>query len=288
MAYQLEDYIVHRIPKKSGGLRVLHEPKPELKALQKRVLRWLQARGLNGGRRSHAFERGRSIATHARLHVGKRVVIRLDLENFFGSVSSKMLLEALVRERVSREQAEEIVGICTLDDYLPQGAPTSPLLANVAARRMDLRLAALAKSRGAVYSRYADDLTFSSDDVALNKLIPAIDHVVSECGFALNRKKTLVMRRGRRQLVTGLIVNEQLNAPRQTRRKLRAQLHNLKQSLLNGESFDDEEFVKAKGMVAFLCSVRPEQAAALKQAAREIENMLVMRGAVAMALAEAA
>lgn len=288
MPYGIDDYIEHKIPKKSGGLRILHEPKPELKALQKRVLRWLQARGLNGGKRSHAFERGKSIATHARLHVGKRVVLRLDLADFFGTTSSKMLLEALVREKVSKEYAEEIVGICSLDGYLPQGAPASPLLANIAARRMDLRLAALAKSRGAVYSRYADDLTFSSDDAELNKVIPAIDHIVSECGYSLNRKKTLVMRCGRRQLVTGLVVNEELNAPRQTRRNLRAQLHNLKQSLLNGETFNDEEFAKAKGMVAFLCSVRPEQALALKQAVREIENMLVMRGAAATAYAKAA
>ena len=288
MPYSLSDYIVHRIPKKSGGLRILHEPKPELKALQKRVLRWMQARGLGGGRRSHAFERGRSIATHARLHVGRKVVVRLDLKDFFGSTTDTMVRLALMMEGVGAEQAQEIVDICSLGGTLPQGGPASPLLANVAAKRMDLRLASLAESRKAVYSRYADDLTFSADDADLNGLIPAVDAIVSDCGYRLNRKKTLVMRSGRRQLVTGLVVNKGLNAPRELRRNLRAQLHGLKCSLLNAQDFDYESFEQAKGMSAFVISVNPDASTRLRQSIKEIESLMSMREQMATAYAAAA
>ena len=288
MSYSISDYIVHRIPKRSGGVRVLHEPKPELKALQKSVLRWLQARGLGGGKRSHAFERGRSIATHARLHVGRKVVVRLDLKDFFGSTTAYMVRNALVHEGLSSEQAQEIVDICCLDGSLPAGAPCSPLLANVAAKRMDLRLAALAESRKATYSRYADDETFSSDEGDLNGLIPAVDAIVSDCGYRLNRKKTLVMRSGHRQLVTGLVVNKGLNAPRELRRNLRAQLHGLKCSLLNGEEFDSVSFERAKGMAAFVHSVNPDGADNLRHSIKEIESILLIREQTTEAYAEAA
>jgi len=288
MPYSISDYIVHRIPKRSGGIRVLHEPKPELKALQKRVLRWLQARGLGGGKRSHAFERGKSISTHARLHVGRKIVVRLDLKDFFGSTTNTMVQLALMKEGVGTEQAKEIVEICSLDDVLPQGGPCSPLLANVAAKQMDLRLASLAESRKAVYSRYADDITFSSDDADLNSLIPAVDAIVSDCGYRLNRKKTLVMRSGHRQLVTGLVVNRELNAPRELRRNLRAQIHGLKCALLNGAEFDSISFERAKGMAAFIHSVNPDGADGLRHSIKEIESLLSMRDQTAETYAEAA
>lgn len=283
MPYTIEDYTVHRIPKKSGGVRILHEPKPELKALQKRVLRWMQIRGLGGGKRSHAFELGKSIATHARLHVGKRVVLRLDIKDFFGSTTTLMIRRALEMAGVDAEQAQEIVEICSLEGVLPQGAPTSPILANVAAKQMDLRLAKLAESRKAIYSRYADDLTFSSDDSHLNGLIPAIDAIVSDCGYRINRKKTLVMRSGQRQSVTGLVVNRELNAPREMRRNLRAQFHNLKCALLNGQHFDAKSFERAKGMAAFVISANSDCTASLHRTIREIERLITLRAQVATA-----
>jgi len=281
MPYSIADYTVHRIPKKSGGMRILHEPKPDLKALQKRVLRWMQARGLGGGKRSHAYELGRSIATHAKLHVGKRVVMRVDLKDFFGSTTDSMLRRALVMVGLEMEQAQEIVEICSLDGVLPQGAPTSPILANIAVKQMDLRLAKLAESRKAIYSRYADDLTFSSSDSHLNSLIPAIDAIVADCGYRLNRKKTLIMRSGRRQSVTGLVVNRGLNAPRNLRRNLRAQLHNLKCALLDGQRFDAGSFERAKGMAAFVILVNADCAASLRQTIREIESLISLRAQTA-------
>ncbi len=288
MSYTIADYMIHRIPKKSGGMRILHEPKPELKTLQKRVLRWMQARGLGGGSRSHAYELNRSIATHARLHVGKRIVLRLDIKDFFGSTTNSMVRRALEMAGVDAEQAQEIVEICSLEGVLPQGASTSPILSNVTARQMDLRLAKLAESRKAVYSRYADDLTFSSDDSHLNGLIPAIDAIVSDCGYRINRKKTLVMRSGRRQSVTGLVVNRELNAPRELRRNLRAQFHNLKCALLNGQRFDAKSFERAKGMAAFVISVSSDCAASLHRTIREIESLISLRAQTATACDAAA
>lgn len=239
--------------------RLLEAPKPRLKALQRKVLSDILQR-IPTHSAAHGFVKGRSVATHAALHTGQRLVIRFDLEAFFSTVSTFRAHAVFRVAGYSEEVAGLLLGLCTTRTpasvlkvapypapftpegsvrrfellqrlaawHLPQGAPTSPALANLAAFELDARLAAFALSRGMTYSRYADDLVFSGDDTrfvgALTNFVAA---VVRDEGFRLNRAKTRVMRRHQRQLVTGVVVNHAPAVPRDEYDLLRARLHRL-------------------------------------------------------------
>ncbi len=281
-------YRFHRIPKRDGTMRVIAEPVPELKKKQQGILRWLTARGIRPSSYAHGFVIGRSTATNAALHVNRRVVIKVDLKDFFGSTKSGQVISALMKEGLPAETAKDIVNTCSLNETLPSGAPTSPMLANIAVKGMDVRLAGLAKKYDANYSRYADDLCFSSDNPKLNEMLPAVDFVVKQCGYKLNDKKTRVMRRGRRQIVTGIVVNRKVNIPRRLKRNIRAGLHNVKMTLVNNQPFDEKQFNSLKGMAAYFQSVNNDATRSFRQDIREIGRLLEIRSSNALPMKIAA
>jgi RNA-directed DNA polymerase len=233
------EYKRFEIPKKSGGTREITAPTDELKAVQRRVL----SRVL-GRLRAHAcatgFERGHSIVTHARAHVGQDVVIKLDIRDFFSNTKAKRVEAYFRRIGWDAEAARALTRLTTYEGKLPQGAPTSPRLSNLVNHRLDARLAGLARACGMAYSRYADDITFSGPawrpskeanaKVAhANDVIHATKVILELEGYALHTEKKLrLARRHDRQLVTGLVVNRTVNIPRKTRRRLRAVEHHLK------------------------------------------------------------
>lgn len=220
------------IPKSTTGSRDICAPSDELKQVQRRILRRLLTR-LGTHPAAVGFQRGESIVTHARRHVGQAVVIRFDLANFFDSTSDARVQRYFRKIGWNRAAARLLTRLCTWIGSLPQGAPTSPRLSNLVNGRLDARLAGLAESFGAVYSRYADDLTFSfaeyrPDDVGT--LRGTVRLIVEDEGYLLRPKKTRIRRQHHRQLVTGLVVNRTVNLPRVTRRWLRAVVHRSKQS----------------------------------------------------------
>jgi retron-type reverse transcriptase len=148
------------IPKRSGGKRRIHAPTPELKTLQRRILRRLLAR-LKTHPAATGFERGESFVTNARRHVGRAVVLRFDVQDFFPSTSARRVEKYFRAIGWNREAARLLSGLCTWEGALPQGAPTSPRLSNLLNYRLDARLSGLAARSEAIYTRYADDLTFS-------------------------------------------------------------------------------------------------------------------------------
>ncbi len=219
-----------RIPKPSGGHRRLSVPSDELKIVQRRILRRLLDR-LPAHGAACGFEKGQSVVTNALPHVGKAVVVRMDIVDFFPSTSADRVTEYFRRIGWDALAAEALTRLCTHENGLPQGAPTSPRLSNLVNYRLDARLDALARSVGAAYTRYADDMTFSlggEDRQPLNCVICSTKVILRDFGYRLHQKKKLrIARRGDRQLVTGLVVNETLNLPRPVRRKLRAVRHRL-------------------------------------------------------------
>jgi RNA-directed DNA polymerase len=236
-------YVCYRVPKKTGGERVILAPKRQLKALQRRVLDTLLAK-VPAGEAAHGFVRGRSILSNARPHVGKGVVLGLDLVDFFPSitfprvrgifvslgypfsVASALALLCTEHEREAVEHAGRTLYVSVTPRALAQGAPTSPALANLAARRLDRRLAGLARHHGFDYTRYADDLTFSgADRAAALRLLAAARRVVRDEQFEPHPLKTHLTQRSARQAVTGVVVNERPGLARSVRRRLRAMLH---------------------------------------------------------------
>jgi len=229
------------VPKKSGAGRIIHAPCATLKFIHRDLLGVLQD---SYPLRStvHGFVRTRSIVTNARPHVGAKVVANVDLKNFFPSINFGRVRGVLMANPVwaSPEVATLIARLVCHDDELPQGSPLSPLIANLICGRMDGQLRQLAKSTNCRYSRYADDLTFSTRQRALPQSIAArvrephgteatvgtaLAHFIAGNGFSPNDQKVRIFDRKTSQVVTGLVTNTRLNVRREYVRQVRAMLH---------------------------------------------------------------
>jgi hypothetical protein len=270
-------YVTFAIAKRSGGQRLIHAPKRRLKALQRRLHEELVSR-LPVSPHAHGFRKGRSVATNAAPHVAQPVIIKLDLADCFPTIHFGRVRGLLIAYGYSYPVAQVLAVLMTEPPRQPveaegklyhvpvgprvcvQGAPTSPGLCNAVLLRLDHRLAGLARKHGFLYTRYADDLTFSGSDPAKIKLIMTIAaRIAGEEGFPLNREKSRVLRAGQRQTVTGVTVNETPGLSRQQRRRLRAALHRQKQA-------GDPDLVQQRrlmGKLAYLRMLNPAQAAAL-------------------------
>jgi retron-type reverse transcriptase len=243
------------LAKTSRGIRLIEAPKPRLKALQRQILTRILDR-IPPHSAVHGFRRGRSIKTFAAPHVGRHIVLRMDLRDFFPSIRGARIQTLFRTMGYPDSVADLLGGVCTnatprdvwlaaaidadplmLRDaralyarpHLPQGAPTSPALANLCAYRADCRLEGLAKSVDARYTRYADDLAFSGGEAFARNVERFAAHVAAilqEEGFSVNHRKTRIMRQGVRQHLAGLAVNRRLNVIRADFDRLKATLNN--------------------------------------------------------------
>lgn len=227
-------YTTKVIAKASGGTRTLHAVSGKLKPLQRKALDQLQ-HDFPPSPRAHGFVPGRSIITNAIPHRRKKVVVKLDLVDFFPSIRFARVFGLFQAPpfRFGREAALTLAQLaCVPEDNgpLPQGGVLSPYIANVICRRMDQRLTTIAREHHCSFTRYADDLTFSTNDVRhldAEDFIARVQEVVASNGFAINTAKTRILRPSDRQIVTGIVVNDGLNVSRKYLRSLRAILHNM-------------------------------------------------------------
>jgi RNA-directed DNA polymerase len=280
------------IPKRGGGERAIWAPLPRLKAAQRWILRNI-AEKLPVHGSAHGFLAGRSTLTNAAAHTGSRLVVKVDVKDFFPTVTLARV-RGIFRKAGYREQVATLLALlCTespreiveLDGKtyfvalgprcLPQGAPTSPALTNTLSLRLDRRLAGLARRLGWRYTRYADDLTFSlpADHVGkprLGSLLGIVRRVVVAEGFRLNHEKTRVARSGGRQQITGLVVNGAglPRVPRKLRRQLRAAAHNL---ALGKPLKDGETMARLEGYAAYVYMTDAKQGAELLKSLGGIE-----------------
>jgi retron-type reverse transcriptase len=160
---------------------------------------------------------------------------------------------------------------------LPQGACTSPALSNLAARRLDARLHALTSKLGYVYTRYADDLTFSGDGALQQRagwLLSRVRHIAADEGFAVNEEKTRIQRRHTRQEVTGIVVNDKPSIDRETIRRLRAILHGARTTGLAAQNRENRPNFESwvRGMVAYIRMVNPGQGQKLEAALKVLDH----------------
>lgn len=246
---RLQNYTYHWMPKRSGLPRLIEAPKARLKLAQRLILRDILDH-VPVHAAAHGFVAGRSCLSAARKHGGEKIVITLDLKDFFLTVPLRRV-HGLFRclgypwpvariltglcgtstplASLGGEQAHLTNPIRYRTPHLPQGAPTSPALANLCSHRLDCRLEGLANRLDARYTRYADDLAFSGDAALAGEIGPflrGVAEIVRDEGFTLNPGKTRIMRPDGRQYVTGLVVNRHLNVPRDVYDRLKATLHN--------------------------------------------------------------
>jgi len=216
-----------KLPKASGGTRTILTPRVFLKVVQwwilDRILTPYAERVLPNS--VCAFRPGRCTLDAAKPHVGARFLLRCDLADFFGSVSKPSVRRIYEKIGYGRRSAELLSDLTTVDDALPQGAPTSPALANVAFARCDTQMEKLAAAHSMTYTRYADDLLFSGETLPSEKVIALISRTVGRHGFRLNLKKTRVMGPNERRTAVGLVLSGRAQPPRWLRRRLRGVFH---------------------------------------------------------------
>lgn len=221
-------YREFEIKKKCGGYRSIVEPLPSLKEVQRWVLAEILYR-IPPSRFAKAYIPGVSLVQNARFHRRQEVVVRLDFENFFGSVSERSVQGVFSSAGYSNSVSRFLAAVCCFEHALPQGAPTSPALSNLCCRRLDARIGGWALAKGYRYTRYADDMTFSGPSLSVRRVVRFVSMVARECGYTLNHKKTRVMRRSGAQVVTGVVTNEGANPPRKVRRSFRQQVYYIRQ-----------------------------------------------------------
>jgi RNA-directed DNA polymerase len=297
----LRNYRYHLVPRASGPARVVEAPKRRLKEIQRALLHDVLAL-VPAHPAAHGFVPGRSARTHAELHSGRRVVIGLDLRDFFAGIAAGRVWATFRALGYPEEVAHLLTGLCTnrlpsavwahleppadpagiahhnrlgrrlAAAHLPQGAPTSPALANLAAHRLDRRLGGLAARFGAQYSRYADDLTFSGDrqlQRAATRLCEHAAAIVRDEGFVLHGEKSHLTTRAGAQRVCGITVNDHPNLPRDEHDRLRAQLHRLSKDGPTDLSADSQ--ARLQGRVAWATHLNPARGARLQQQLEQIQ-----------------
>jgi hypothetical protein len=284
-----------QIPKRDGSMRTITAPKKELKAAQRWALRHVYERlPVHGA--AHGFLPARSIVSNAEAHADADVVVKLDIQDFFPTITWKRV-KGLLRKGGLPEQAATLLALLSTESpreliefrgktlhvakgprALPQGAPTSPAITNAICLRMDRRLSGLARKLNFRYTRYADDLAFSwrapekkgphdkSPKAPVGVLISAVKKIIQSEGFRVHPRKTQVLRAGMRQRITGLVVNgakdgqPKARVPRTTLRQLRAALHNREHGKPGKAG---ESLAQLRGMAAFVHMTDPVKGKAL-------------------------
>jgi hypothetical protein len=296
---RLEHYHYRVLTKASGSIRLIETPKPRLKDLQRRILFSILDR-IPSHSAVHGFVKGRSIQTFAAPHVGQRVVLSMDLENFFPSFAGVRVQSFFRTIGYPETVADLLGGLATnavprstwlnvikqpgwaLDPgelwhvqsmyarpHLPQGAPTSPSLANLCSYRLDCRLSGLAQSAGATYTRYADDLAFSGgEDFAgrVEHFATYVAAILGEEGFTVQHRKTRIMRQSTRQHLAGLVTNQRLNVRRAQFDLLKATLTNCVRQSPEAQNREAHPHFREhlQGRIAFIESINLEKGKRLR------------------------
>ena len=244
-------YSHFEIPKKNGGVRKISAPCSDLSKLQQRVSQLLQdcIAEINDSKKinsklSHGFQRKKSIMSNADVHKRKRFVLNIDLENFFGTINFGRVRGFFIKNKnfeLHEKVATILAQIICFENSLPQGSPSSPVTSNLIGHILDIHLANLAKKNGCDYSRYADDITFSTNKRSFPKSIATLidnekfvwqpgdelHNIIDQAKFKINSLKTRMQYKDSRQDVTGLVVNKKINTRTECRRTARAMVHNL-------------------------------------------------------------
>ena len=278
-------YTQFTIPKRSGAERTICAPKWQLRSVQQQILQKILYH-IPVHKAAHGFVPGRSTVTNAQPHVGKALLLKFDLEDFFPTIHHYRVVGLFAslgyeyadgrfsNNSKSKQVAPTLARLCMFTEnskrfgggFLPQGAPSSPAITNIICRKLDARLSGLAKQSGADYTRYADDLTFSfaDDGVGIGRFRWWVDQICHQEGFLVNQSKFRAIRASQRQSVTGIVVNDCLRLPRKERRRFRAILHNCQQHGVESQARGNAGFRNwLRGYASYFNMVHPDEGRAI-------------------------
>lgn len=224
-------YHKKEILKKDGTKRFLLVPNKNLKIIQKNILNHV-LKGLSVSKYATAYVNGKSIKDNVYEHVDKKIILKLDIKDFFDNITFLHIYNALPNYLFPPALKVLLIKLCTYKDYLPQGAPTSPYLSNLVMKRFDDYIGKYCFDKDISYSRYSDDLTFSGD-FEVKKMINKVDAFLNEMGFSLNTRKTRVLRKNQKQIITGIVVNKKVNTSKNYRKDIRQKMYYINKFGLN-------------------------------------------------------
>ena len=285
-------YVRFKMPKKTGGFRLISAPSPRLKNAQT----WILENILNNVEvniKAHGCVRTKSIKTNADLHVGKAVVINQDLKNFFPSINYQRVLGVFKSLGYSGQVSTIFAMICSepevvkikLEDksyysqkgerFLPQGSPCSPAISNIVCRKLDKRLEGLAKKYNYTYSRYVDDITFSASKENMKSISAILKYskkIIKEESFSLHPDKLRIMKRGGKQEVTGVVVNEKPNIDKRDYKRFKALIFHIEKDGIEGKFWKGNKNIlpAIKGYANFINQINPELGAKINPRVKSI------------------
>lgn len=213
-----------RIKKRSGGFREITTPFLALLEMQYWIFNnILKSISINSS--AHGFAYKKSIITNAKIHAGQKELLKIDLKNFFPSINLNRIIYVFKSLGYPNKIAFYLASICSYNESLPQGAPTSPILSNIITKQLDKRLISLSRKFNIKYTRYADDLTFSNENIPV-KYIDYVTSIINEEGFEINTSKTRLYKKRSKRIVTGIsVLDKEIKLPRNYKRELRQELH---------------------------------------------------------------
>lgn len=251
-------YYRYRIPKRHRGWREIQSPSKELKAVQAWILRNILDK-LSSSPYATAYVKGRRLLDNVGPHMNNRYFLAVDIQDFFPSVNSLFIRKLFERIGYSKQAANILCRLCCYFARLPQGAVTSPALSNLICLRLDRRLAGLASRRNIVFTRYADDITFSTNNRnALPRLLPSVYRILRDMGFEPNQEKTRLLGPRTRCVITGLVKNSKdptFGIGRKKKVAMRSIMHNfLARGIVNAD-YPNEASIE--GWISFAKNVDP-------------------------------
>jgi len=220
-------YREFRIPKKNGGKRTISAPYPTLLHCQQWINKNILSK-IQIDNSAHGFNSNHSILTNAKEHLNKKNILKLDITDFFHSISIRRVIKIFRELGYPRNISVYLSKLCTFKERLPQGAATSPMLSNIVARGLDKKLDHYSKACQINYTRYADDLTFSGENIGC-AFLKKVSLIISKHGFSINEKKTRLYKHNGKRIVTGIsVAGDKPKVPRSYKRKLRQEVFIIK------------------------------------------------------------
>ncbi len=254
-------YKVFKIPKRNGGYRTIYEPDYTLKSIQRNILNNVLNERITS-LYAKAYKKGLSLVDNATPHLNKKVILKLDIKDFFPSIDFlKVYKKAFPRNIYPEAVASLLTNLTTYNNFLPQGTPTSSYISNLVLRSFDIKVGNFCEDRNISYTRYCDDMTFSGD-FDTNEVITFVKNALYKEGFILNKQKIKIIKPNKAQIVTGIVCNEKLSIPRPYKKAIRQSIYyinkyGLDNHLKHIKSLDDKTTYlnKLYGQVLFVLQI---------------------------------
>lgn len=258
-------YYSYEIPKHSGGMRRISAPNPSLSAVQRWILDTILCK-IELKKAAVGYRRGMSIVDNAQPHLCKERVLKMDLRDFFPSITLNRVWYVFRNCGYTKRVSYYLASLCCLNGCLPQGACTSPTLSNIIAKRLDARLMGMCERFDVNYTRYADDLTFSSDNLPA-RFIDYVIEIAEDEKFQVNSEKTKLLGKNSQKIITGISISQgEIKVPRKYKRSVRQEVYYvLKYGIINhqehiGKRFDVLEVERLIGKLCYWESLEPDNA----------------------------